>query len=415
MPLRFPLRVLLTVFSLLLNGHALPVHAAATNEKARPTASQVAPSPRRQWSFPADGVTFDSQFARARLNECSALGSGEFSVVIQPENKPINNSPWFAFKVSAVAAKSIVVRLRCEDGSLRYRPKISTDGIKWLTLPAEAFASGPKKNECTIRLEVGPQTLWVAAQELVSTEELDAWSRTLERLPFVTRAEIGRSVLGKPLYKLDIHEGATNRSHVVIIGRQHPPETTGSLALMRFVEEIVGDSDLARQFRRQFAVLVVPLLNPDGVDQGHWRHNMNGVDLNRDWGVFAQPETRAVRDQVLALKKSGRVFLHLDFHSTFNDVFYTQPDDALASPAGFTKRWIAGIQNRFPDYEVKRSSSRTPTLTTSHNWMHTTLGIPAITYEIGDHTDRALLQQIAGGAAQEMMTLLLELKESDGR
>ena len=315
-------------------------------------------------------------------------------------------------KVSAVSARPIVVRLECAEGAFHYRPKISTDGTRWETLPAEAFERGLKRNQGILRLEVGPESLWVAAQELVSRDELEAWSRTLEKLPFVTRAEIGRSLLNQPLYKLDISGRAENTNHVIIIGRQHPPETTGSLALMRFVEEIAGDSDLARSFRKEFHVLLVPLLNPDGVDHGHWRHNMNGVDLNRDWGKFAQPETRAVRDQILALRDKGRVFLHLDFHSTFNDVYYTQPDDAPSSLDGFTKRWISGIQGRFPDYQVRRSSSLSSTSSTSHNWAYKTLGIPAITYEIGDNTDRALLQQIAAGAAQEMMTLLLELRRA---
>jgi predicted deacylase len=171
----------------------------------------------------------------------------------------------------------------------------------------------------------------------------------------------------------------------------------------------VGDSELARNFRQEFKVLLVPLLNPDGLDLGHWRHNMGGVDLNRDWGTFAQPETRAVRDAILAFKEQGPVLLHLDFHSTFNDVFYTQTDEPQ-SPDPFTKPWLDGISRRFPDYEVKRSPSEPMRLTTSTSWAYKTLGIPAITYELGDNTDRARLQAIAAGAAQEMMTLLLAQK-----
>jgi murein tripeptide amidase MpaA len=242
---------------------------------------------------------------------------------------------------------------------------------------------------------------------------MTAWAHTLERLPYVTRDEFGRTHLGQRLQKIDIGTGA--KHYVVIFGRQHPPETTGSLALMRFVETVAGNSDLARSFRREFSVLVVPLINPEGVDRGHWRHNVGGVDLNRDWGVFAQPETRSVGDEVMALSQTARLWLHLDFHSTKFDVFYTQPDDRPASPAGFTKGWIEAIQHRFPDYVVKRSSTANPTPTTSHNWAHATFGIPAITYEIGDDTDRPLLQQIATAAAEEMMQRLLALKAAEGR
>lgn len=363
-----------------------------------------------RWSFAEDGVVFDAEFPRARLSECKRIGPGEYDLAVRPEDLPVNNSPWFAFKVSAVKETSIVAHLRCLGGTLRYRPKISTDGVQWLMLPEEAFTKGPEENECTLRLEIGPNPLWVAAQEPVSTDEMTAWAHTLERLPFVTMREFGSSIRGKPLFRLDVGKADATR-HVSIIGRQHPPETTGSLALMRFIEEVAGDSELARTFRAEFHVLVIPLMNPDGVDAGHWRHNMGHVDLNRDWGPFAQPETKAAAEQITALSKLGRLFLHLDFHSTFNDVFYTQPDDEPASPPMFAARWLEGLQKRVPDYEVNREASTTPKLVTSAYWAHKAFGIPGITYEIGDNTDRALLKRVAANAAQEMMTLLLEMKD----
>lgn len=389
---------------------ALATGALRGQESDNP-AIKVTVTPGRTWTFGADEVTFDTRFQRARLNECEMTADGQFTLWTRPENKPINHSPWFAFKVSAARTRQITVHLRCAEGSIRYRPKISTDARRWVALPAEAFqlSQRPDANQGLLTLEIGPEPLYVAAQEFVSRDELEEWGRTLEQLPFVTRAEIGRSILGTPLFKLEIGEDSPHPAYVVIIGRQHPPEVTGSLALMRFIEEIVGDSDLARSFRREFKILLVPLLNPDGVDLGHWRHNLGGVDLNRDWGKFAQPETRAVRDQVLAVKDKGRIMLHLDFHSTHNDVFYTQTDSPM-TPDRFTKPWLDGITRRFPAYQVKRSPSEPTRLTTSTSWAYKTLGIPAITYELGDNTDRALLQQISTGAAQEMMQLLLAAK-----
>ncbi len=402
-------RFLAAVLAVVLQS-PIPIGYLAAQQNDNP-AIKVTVTPPRTWTFGSDEVTFDTRFPRARLNDCEMTGDGAFTLWISPENKPINHSPWFAFKVSAARPRKITVHLRCAEGSIRYRPKLSTDGRRWIALPAEAFqlSQRPQANQGVLTLEIGPQPLFVAAQEFVSREELEDWGRTLEQLPFVTRGEIGRSIRGAPLYKLEIGEASSNPAYIVVIGRQHPPEVTGSLALMRFMEEIVGDSDLARSFRREFNILLVPLVNPDGVDLGHWRHNMGGVDLNRDWGTFAQPETRAVRDQILALKDKGRVLLHLDFHSTFNDVFYTQIDSPQ-SPDNFTKPWLDGITRRFPDYQVKRSPSEPTRLTTSTSWAYKTLGIPAITYELGDNTDRALLQQIATGAAQEMMTILLAQK-----
>lgn len=364
------------------------------------------------WTFEERGVTFDAAFPRARLSSCEEVEKGVFGAVVRPESLPVNNSAWFAFKVSSLTEQTIRVRLRVQGGNVRYRPKISRDGRQWIALSEEAYEEQPDLKECELTLEVGPEVLWVAGQELVSSEEMWDWAGTLARLPFVTQTTFGQSVLGAPLCRLDIGDPQTKRQ-VVIIGRQHPPETTGSLALMRFVEELVGDSEVAKAFRKDFHVVVMPLLNPDGVDAGHWRHNLGGVDLNRDWKAFDQPETRSVRDQVLALAEQGRLYLLLDFHSTFKDVFYIQPDDAPSSPAGFTKRWLDTLENRLPQYTVHREASPVPTPTTSTYWAHHTFGIPAITYEIGDGTERALLQTVAKTAAQGMMELLNELRDSE--
>jgi hypothetical protein len=363
------------------------------------------------WVFPEEQVRFDTRFPRARLTECEALGDGKFGLVVRPENLPVNNSPWFAFQVSCEVERKVTLRLRVQGGNLRYRPKVSVDGVTWVTLTEEAYQQDEAREECVLKLEVGPRALWVAAQELVSTQEMLDWAGALERLPFVQGTTFGRSVGGQRLCRLDIGDETAERA-VVIIGRQHPPETTGSLSLMRFVEEIAGDSDLARSFRGQFHCVVMPLLNPDGVDAGNWRHNLGRVDLNRDWKDFAQSETRAVRDQIVALGKAKKLRLMLDFHSTFKDVFYTQSDEAVSSPAGFTRLWLEALGTRLPMYEAKREASPVPTPTTSTYWAHHTFGIPAITYEIGDNTDRALLKTVAATAAQEMMRLMLEMKDA---
>jgi len=400
---RRPFRLVVASLAVLLGFGAVSRPLAA-----EPTAA-INAAPRREWIFAEDGVTFDSRFPTARLSEAVRLASDQFSVVTRPENRPVNASPWFAFKVSAATAKPISIQVSCDGTPLRYIPKISVDGVNWIKLPAEAYVPGPKPDEGTLQLDVGPEPLWVAAQEIVSGDKLEAWSCALERLPFVTRAGIGRSVLGQPLYALELNAApaGTPPGFVVVVSRQHPPETTGSQAMMRFVETLVADTPLARRFRAKFAVLLVPLVNPDGVAAGHWRHNAHGVDTNRDWGIWDQPETRAVRDAIQAVRARGSLHFHVDFHSSFIDDFYTQPDDWPSSRPGFTAAWIAGIKTRVPGYALKRSASRTPTITTSHNWAHREFGIPTCTYEVGDNTDRVVLQSVAAAAAESLMEQLL--------
>jgi predicted deacylase len=184
---------------------------------------------------------------------------------------------------------------------------------------------------------------------------------------------------------------------------------------MSFVETIVGSDELAREFRDSFKVVIVPLVNPDGVAAGYWRHNVSGVDLNRDWGPFTQPETRAVRGELLKYRGGAnpRMYLLLDFHSTHRDLFYVQTSEQPTQPADFAQRWLKALSLRVPRYTVRQVATAGDK-PTSTKWGYETFRVPSITYECGDNTDRVLLRRVARCAAEEMMTLLLlEMANSD--
>ncbi len=368
----------------------------------------------RVWTFDEEGVSFNNQFPGARVNECTRTGSGEFQILIKPENSPINNSAWYAFEVVAKESKTITVTLTYEGGRHRYRPQVSTDGAVWAPLDPERWTADKDENTATLQLDIGTTPLRVAGQEMVGTQEIRDWTDQLAEKDFVRKARIGESILGQPIDALSIGS-QTSRRYVFILGRQHPPEITGTLGLFGFVETLAGDSDLARDFRQHFRTIVIPLMNPDGVDRGHWRHNLAGVDLNRDWMTFVQPETEAARKLFTALagQKGAQAFLLLDFHSTHRDVFYTQKDEHPTVPEDFTAKWLGALQERFPDYNVRRSASHSERHVTSKGWGYETFGIPSITYEFGDNTDRDFIRESTAASCEEMMRLLLaEVSES---
>ncbi len=194
-----------------------------------------------------------------------------------------------------------------------------------------------------------------------------------------------------------------------MIGRQHPPEVTGFKAQQAFIEALCNKSELAQQFRQDFLVLMVPLVNPDGVDLGHWRHNFGGIDLNRDWQYFNQHETQVVRDFFEKnLSVSGRKLLfEIDFHSTSEDLFYVFPPDKPSNRTGLTHAWLDRIEEKIPDYKANRipSEGNSPVSTW---WFHQTFNAEAVTYEVGDDTPRRKIRQIGGAAAEAMMELLVE-------
>lgn len=395
-------RSLLLLLPLL--GFLAPVLTAAV----APAEVKAVLQTRQTWKFADDGVTFDNQFSGARLNELERVAARDYRATITPENQPINASAWYAFRIAAPQRTTVTVRLAYPYGNHRYHPKTSRDGRNWESLPEAAFRFERPAKEAVLTLDVGPGTLWVAAQEMIGVAELHRWMDAQARLPFVRDRVFGRSMAQRPLRLFEFSEGAP-ANYVFIIGRLHPPEVTGTLGLIAFVETLTGNSATAREFRRNFRTVVMPLLNPDGVEEGQWRSNLGALDLNRDWRNFTQPETSAARAALLAYAREpgARVFLFLDFHSTFYDIFYTQSEQEITNPPNFTRDWIDAIKRRFPDYETRESGAHNPGGPTSKAWGYEQFGAPAITYEFGDKTPRPLIRRIASGAAEEMARLLL--------
>ncbi|MDA8744913.1 M14-type cytosolic carboxypeptidase [Rubripirellula amarantea] len=356
------------------------------------------------------GIRFDTDFPGGKIDSLVEK-KDHFEITIKPELEPINDSAWYAFRVKADSEREIQVRLRYEGGSHRYAPKISRDRVNWESAENLVVSRHPTGREVTLNIPVGEKSLWVAGQEIVSEKEVGSWMKGLSTKPDVDQSVIGQSVLGNPLHRVAIGNPDAKDS-IFILSRQHPPEVTGTIGMMHFVDAINTDSNLAKKFRENFLTVIVPVANPDGVERGYWRSNANGVDLNRDWLRFTQPETKAIRDEMLTLRdrENGRLWLFLDFHSTFNEVFYTPPRETELFPPGFTTQWVAAIDKRMPAFEMLRDDGHNAHRSTSKAWVARELGIHAVTYEFGDETQRDLIRDIAINSAEEMMRLLLERK-----
>lgn len=382
------------------------IQAPTDAQVASPAAATAHIQQRRDWHFPGDGVTFGNRVESARLNDVQRLGADHYAVTIAPEIVPINPSPWYGFTVSAETERPLRIEFRYEESKARYMPKLSRDGNHWRAATPEQFTKDPQ-GETTLRVNAGPRKLYVFAQPPIGIEAFADWERELVERGVARRSVIGESEQGRPLHMLALgNPGA--RDVLLVLGRQHPPETTGTQALMDFVDELAADSEFARGFREQVLVLVVPLLNPDGVVEGNWRGNINGQDLNRDWGPFSQSETRAVRDLLLRELDHGgrRLAFAIDFHSTWSDVFYTVEEAPSRAPGGVLRRWIDGMQQRYPGRI--RESARPAKSAVFKNWAFNRYRAPTVTYEVGDKTGSEQLHELATFAADSLMKILLD-------
>ena len=178
-----------------------------------------------------------------------------------------------------------------------------------------------------------------------------------------------------------------------------------------FVNTIFADTELARQFRERFTLILIPLVNPDGVDNGHSRHNSGRTDLNRDWGKFKQPETRAIANLLGGMEKlEMKPRLMLDFHATKETetlLFYTQTAEELTDPPEFADSWFAAVRPRLPDFEFLHDPRPSQENPNTKGFFYRYYGIPAYTYELGDEADRELIHETTPVFAEEMMREML--------
>ena len=355
-------------------------------------------------------LSFDNLFDGARLNLVTKDSIATYKVLITPENEPINSSPWYAFRVVANQPTTITVRLDYGTYRHRYSPKVSFDKESWTELPDFQSVWNFDSTMYSFNLNLEADTTYVAAQELFTTRNLTKWMNELTKNTLVNAKVIGKSNAGRDLHLLDMYEGDKNEKDlIVLLSRQHPPEVTGFFALQSFIDQLLNEGQ-GNNFFKKYRVLVYPMLNPDGVDMGNWRHNQNGVDLNRDWAYYRQKEVREVANSIVSEAKSNdaNVILGLDFHSTYYDIFYTQAKEELMTPTTnwFRNQWFDKIEERIPNYKINEAPSGLGK-PVSKGWFYTQFNAEGITYEIGDKTPRDTIKLIGKVTATSMMDILL--------
>lgn len=360
-----------------------------------------------EWKFAQDGLVFSRNLEAARLSEVVRVAENRYALTVSPEKSLINPSPWYGFLVQADRPAVVTLEISYEDAGHRYWPQLSHDaGASWQ--PAEPGDVEITDGRLHLRLAVDEHPVRVFAQPPLGPDEVEAWLTRLESEFAIDTRTVGQSINGRPIRALEFGGQDPAVPLLIVTGRQHPPETTGSIALAAFVDALLADDPLATEFRSRVRTIVFPMINPDGVVLGHWRGNAAGDDLNRDWGIFAAPETRAVRDAIAQTVENGlaRPVFAVDFHSTYHDVLYTVEEDPSRAPGGLLKLWMDTLIQFYTDLLEEYAYAATSSV--FKNWIFNTYGIPAVTYEVSDTTPPGQTRSMAANAAQQLMHLLLQ-------
>lgn len=317
------------------------------------------------------GMAVDGEFDQAGFSACSVDGDGTIDLHIRPETEPINPSPWYAARLTQAAPASRRVRLNYVGAGHRYQPWFSRDGRHWQRLTVATPTDAAER--VAVDLPVFAGRAFVAAQPLVPLADvMDRWSRLVADGRVEALAG-GTSVNGRtvPLYRI----GPANAPRLhVIAARQHPPETTGAGAFDAFSAFVIDW--VSRRSCPSDAIVFAPIVNPDGIARGHWRTNAGLIDLNRDWGRFTQPETRALGSVMHDLARSSTIVSVFDFHSTRMGAIYVSRS-ADARTAAFAadvarQTGLAVIETRSAGAETLKS------------WSENRFGSESFTVELAD-------------------------------
>lgn len=244
-------------------------------------------------------LSIDNEFDGARFSDLVSHNDSVISLSTKPENEPINSSPWYAFRIISkpgIKIQNLTINIQYPDAHKhRYWPNISQNMKDWARMDSSNILIAYDTSSVSIRLELNKDTTWIAAQPVITSEHVLLWCDSLSRNSNVITGSAGMSLERRSLPFIKLGQG---KKAIIIFSRQHPPEVTGFLALQFFLEEVLNN-DLSGAFLNKHSLLVYPLINPDGVDHGHWRHNAAGVDLNRDWAFYRQPEVDAIANHIV--------------------------------------------------------------------------------------------------------------------
>ena len=117
---------------------------------------------------------------------------------------------------------------------------------------------------------------------------------------------IGNSVNKKPIYAVKIGTGSKK---IFLWSQMHGNESTTTKALFDLFNFLKQDSEEANKIKKEFTLLCIPILNPDGAEV-YTRINANEVDLNRDSVNLSQPESQLLRKMFEDFKPNYCFNLH---------------------------------------------------------------------------------------------------------
>ncbi|AQX84472.1 M14 family zinc carboxypeptidase [Elizabethkingia bruuniana] len=213
-------------------------------------------------------------------------------------------------------------------------------------------------------------------------------------------SEVGKSVLGQPVYQFSIGNGPVN---ILAWSQMHGNESTATLAMLDLLYSMDKNTELKDRLFSKITLDFIFMLNPDGSEK--WtRRNALDIDMNRDFLKESSPEIKILKniakekkyDYALNLHDQRTIFttdgVHpatLSFLAPSFDQDRTLNENRKKSMA-IIAHIYSDLKNKIPNRIGRYTDEFYPT-STGDNFM--LAGIPTVLFEGGHSEDDYLRKE----------------------
>ena len=204
--------------------------------------------------------------------------------------------------------------------------------------------------------------------------------------------EIGKSYLGKPIYKLSLGKGTIK---VLAWSQMHGNESNATHAMLDLLFIFDQSQEIKNELFNTISLDFIFMLNPDGSEQ--WtRLNAVGIDLNRDFHNVSSKEIRFLKnltkvtkyDYALNLHEQRTIFTTDGIHPATLSFLAPSENEERAVTVNRKKCMavIANIYNRLKESipnQIGRYSDEFYPTSTGDNFIKA--GLPTILFEGGHY------------------------------
>lgn len=263
---------------------------------------------------------FIADFESGNITDVQQVGIDSFTVRIRLDDNHGDTYGWYYFAIANNQGRTATIFLTNPDGwqNSNCNPVVSADNVNWGRAPNVWGQNG----WLCFRQYLPNDTVWFAQGFPYTVSRMYSYLDELESSPHTNRITLGYSVHDRPVDMITITDETipiARKKTAWLISRQHPMESAPTFTLTGLINRVLEDDSFADYFRRDINLKIVPIVNVDGVAEGYSRHNVNGINLNRDWRLDMENEQPSVQAVHLAIDSylswGNSVDLFMDLHA----------------------------------------------------------------------------------------------------